>query len=51
VRAHPWVTSLTYDRKARGTIAWLERVGRREDAEVAAAQDPRDMAKAGLLEV
>jgi hypothetical protein len=47
----PWVTDLTHSRKARGTRAWSESEAGREDAEATASQDPRDMAKAPLLEV
>ena len=48
---NPWVACLTWSRKAEGTIAWQESAGGREGAEILAAQDPRDTAKAALLEV
>jgi hypothetical protein len=43
-------TRLTWTRKREGTTAWRESVEYRGGVEGAAAQGPRDMAKAGLLE-
>ena len=43
-------TRLTWTRKREGTTAWRESVEYRGGVEGAAAQGPRDMAKARLLE-
>ena len=47
---HSWVTGLTWRRKPKGTAACPESGGRSGGVQGDAPQDPRDMAKAGLLE-
>jgi hypothetical protein len=45
-----WAARLTWTGNREGTAAWRESAGHREGVYGAAAQGPRDMAKAGLFE-